>query len=740
MHIIWVILLQILFSIPYIGSHNLVSGLGNSASSNRHQESLTVIIYFQADGTALIQYIRKFPNADHLNQLCDVTESDPNILNSEIRLTSFNIVMDFEEDDDKYGGFSGLCPPGKYYNHEMQTCRELFCNLGYKLTSNGCTDDTLFNSINSNNQPLKLPDQIYIELTVKHNLCQLSRNETLKSCNHDLLIKNDQILFLSNFKSKLSQLLKVTETHLENMKIVSIGTTKEKISDNIFATKEIAKISLFLKNNKHFENETNMDTYSLYSKLIEYSIENRRLNIGDHQVLLTEVIEKTKLKQGWCNLFGDSIRTFTNEAVKIFAFFEADDEPTFFIYIPETGNLYEPGKFQLRLTETIILYNMTYKLYKANKIDNKYQINSIYWDFDNSKLLKYNNSMSKTIIKFYDLTKLIVKNDSLTLMSIQATVCDSIDIAGWVSLILIILSISFMLATLLTYGLFKELRNIPGWNIINLTCALIFAESSFLVGSIYGNNYTLTCFIVAILTHYGFLASFFWMNVIAFDLYRNFRGKSSHVLIRMIQIRERLPNYALFGWVIPFIIVLISFLTDLFMVDRTMFRPCYADFLNGCQAATKNSNLKLFEPKKGCWILNGSANLLFFGLPVALILIENGIFVILSIINIRTIKLKRNNSDLRCVSKMKRPVEAEIKFYIQMASIMGFTWVLGFFLTTFPANQIIINQLLKYIFIFSNASIGGFIFFVFIFRRKTFDLYKSLFKKQNNIHTSQNSK
>lgn len=91
--------------------------------------------------------------------------------------------------------------------------------------------------------------------------------------------------------------------------------------------------------------------------------------------------------------------------------------------------------------------------------------------------------------------------------------------SGWLSTIAIGLSIIFMIATLITYALFKELRNIPGWNIINLTLALLLAQMFFFMGSFIKQT-PVVCFAVAIITHYGFLASFCWMNVIALDLYR----------------------------------------------------------------------------------------------------------------------------------------------------------------------------------------------------------------------------
>jgi hypothetical protein len=149
-------------------------------------------------------------------------------------------------------------------------------------------------------------------------------------------------------------------------------------------------------------------------------------------------------------------------------------------------------------------------------------------------------------------------------------------ISGFVSVVSIVISLFFLVATFTTYLLFKVLRNIPAWNVINLTAALIIAQSSFLIGS-FVKEIKVFCFIEALLAHYGFLAAFFWMNVIAFDLHRNF--KSSHVILNTISLKERLPKYMVYAWLSPFLIVLASLSIDLAVkisIQDTFFRPCYA--------------------------------------------------------------------------------------------------------------------------------------------------------------------
>lgn len=157
-------------------------------------------------------------------------------------------------------------------------------------------------------------------------------------------------------------------------------------------------------------------------------------------------------------------------------------------------------------------------------------------------------------------------------------------IHGYLSFISIIVSLIFLVITFFTYIIFKKLRSLPAWNIINLVIALFIAQFSFLVGSLCSSN-PIVCFVVSIFSHYGFLAAFFWMNVIAFDLYRNFRLKSSHVILQSLSLKERLPKYLVYAWLTPFLIVCICLIIDLTIkipADDTYFRPCYAGFLEGC--------------------------------------------------------------------------------------------------------------------------------------------------------------
>lgn len=127
-----------------------------------------------------------------------------------------------------------------------------------------------------------------------------------------------------------------------------------------------------------------------------------------------------------------------------------------------------------------------------------------------------------------------------------------------------------------------------------------------------------------------------------------------------------------------------------------------------------------------CWIRSGTANLVFFGAPIAIIIVVNAIYYFLTIYNIRQKKRAQKQNKMRRFSRVKLPGDEDLKFYIQMAVIMGFTWISGFLLMTFP-NYNVWNWIVTYAFIFLNALNGVFILFAFLFKKEVKVLYSNFF-------------
>jgi len=147
---------------------------------------------------------------------------------------------------------------------------------------------------------------------------------------------------------------------------------------------------------------------------------------------------------------------------------------------------------------------------------------------------------------------------------------------GILSTIAIFLSIIALGITLITFFLFSSLRNLPGWNTINLILALMIAETLFLAQDLTIMTRSNVCLLFALGIHYFYLASFFWMNIMAYDLWNTFHKGFS---LYLHDINERLPFYALYAWGMPTIIVLIGIILD---VSDASMKPCYGKYFRGC--------------------------------------------------------------------------------------------------------------------------------------------------------------
>ena len=140
---------------------------------------------------------------------------------------------------------------------------------------------------------------------------------------------------------------------------------------------------------------------------------------------------------------------------------------------------------------------------------------------------------------------------------------ESLPYTGYYEIHLIGGSISIVssLSILLTYVLFKQLRNFHSLLLMNLTLAFLINDSFIMVGvisSFIGESHGY-CIANAICLHFFFLARFLWTNVLGIEYCRVFRlafkvqnevSKRTRAYIFIL--------YGLIGWGIPLVIVTVS--------------------------------------------------------------------------------------------------------------------------------------------------------------------------------------
>ncbi|XP_041483074.1 G-protein coupled receptor Mth2-like [Lytechinus variegatus] len=235
-----------------------------------------------------------------------------------------------------------------------------------------------------------------------------------------------------------------------------------------------------------------------------------------------------------------------------------------------------------------------------------------------------------------------------------------------------------------TYLIFSELRNFQGCAILTFAVTLLISQICLQYVAPYARRTTALCQGVAVLAHFTLLCAFAWMTLLAFDLYRSFKGTQTRTHHSPNSRLKRYARYSLVGWGIPLLLVIVSL--GLHFTENDIFPLEYGSGRN-------------------CWVYPVLANIILFISPIVLSLVANVVLFILTVINIcRTTKMTRSALQQ---DRSHRHVISELLIYFKISCLMGFSWLFGLVaaLGTTPA--------LWYIFITVNGLQGISVFFSF---------------------------
>ena len=205
----------------------------------------------------------------------------------------------------------------------------------------------------------------------------------------------------------------------------------------------------------------------------------------------------------------------------------------------------------------------------------------------------------------------------------------------------------------------------------NLCACLLVAELVFLLG-IGQTDFPSLCSVVAVILHYLFLASFFWMLIAGFQIY-----------VLLVEVFEpdnsRYVQYYMLGYIAPLLMVLFSLLVD------TLF-----------------NNVSVYGSSEFCWIRSNIHLVLTFLAPVFCIVCVNIYFL-----SVAVWKIHIHSRDSLITHKSRT---ASLKLYVKglfgLLFLLGATWSVGLLSVTYPSVTV------TYIFTFLNSLQG---FFIFIF-------------------------
>ncbi|XP_046554741.1 uncharacterized protein LOC124264066 [Haliotis rubra] len=263
--------------------------------------------------------------------------------------------------------------------------------------------------------------------------------------------------------------------------------------------------------------------------------------------------------------------------------------------------------------------------------------------------------------------------------------------AGIVTSVGLIVSLLGLLATISVYAVIKTLRNIPGKILLSLTTSLFFANLTVLLAPL-AESHPTSCEAVAALMHYLFLDAFLWMNVMAADVWFTFSksfvkagdgGKSS----------KRFLFYNVYVRGVALVLVTAAVTVDN-VVSESQFKPNYGRGL--------------------CWITNKRGLLVFFAVPLFILICLNFGFFSIASKNIV-------DTEKQSAAYLGKGVDFKFRICAKLAVVMGLTLMLGFLASMFPYTVI------WYTYIIFNTFQGLFVCVAFVCTRKVFNLLRDWF-------------
>ncbi|XP_053674611.1 G-protein coupled receptor Mth2-like [Anopheles nili] len=256
----------------------------------------------------------------------------------------------------------------------------------------------------------------------------------------------------------------------------------------------------------------------------------------------------------------------------------------------------------------------------------------------------------------------------------------------------ILVSLPFLVVTFIVYALLPEMQNIPGKSLMcyvaSLTVAYLLTALIRLNVYSYRSNW---CIATGFIMYVSLLASFFWLNVMAFDIFWTFggsRGRSSD--------RRKLLYYSLYGWGAPLLMLAFVLIAD------------YTEFLH----ESRRPNIG----KERCFVDEEMmVGFLYMFLPMLLLVGANVLFFAVTAIRIFRME-QATASALSGESRRHTKYEKDryrFSLYLRLFIIMGVTWTMEIISWLIGGSSWLI-----YLVDMSNALTGIFIFVLFVWKQK----------------------
>ncbi|XP_076286754.1 putative G-protein coupled receptor Mth-like 3 isoform X1 [Lasioglossum baleicum] len=280
----------------------------------------------------------------------------------------------------------------------------------------------------------------------------------------------------------------------------------------------------------------------------------------------------------------------------------------------------------------------------------------------------------------------------------------------------IMVSIPFFLATFLVYAIIPELRSLYGKTLMCYVACLILAYTFLVLVNLLSSLPFALCYAVAFVINFSFLASFFWLNVMCFDIWWTFGGFRS--LQGSVKQREqkKFIIYSIYAWGCASILTVVCAIMEFVPgVPDSFIRPQFG--------------------LSSCWFESDDAKAVYFYGPMGITVLCNICLFISTAMKIAQHK-KATANHLKGVDSRRHDDNKQwFNLYLKLFIVMGINWAMEII-------SWLCDDSPKYIWIISdltNALQGVIIFLIFVWKEKIRRLLLKRFRCHSHNVLSSNS-
>ncbi|XP_011863793.1 PREDICTED: G-protein coupled receptor Mth2-like isoform X3 [Vollenhovia emeryi] len=283
----------------------------------------------------------------------------------------------------------------------------------------------------------------------------------------------------------------------------------------------------------------------------------------------------------------------------------------------------------------------------------------------------------------------------------------------------LIISLPFLLATFVVYSILPELQNMHGYTLRGYVGSLFVAYTVLAVAQLIPDQRIVTdtiCITFAFIIHFSFLASFFWLNVMCFDIWWTFGGFRSLQGSMKQRERKKFVMYSIYAWGSASILTIVCAIMDFVpSVPKELIRPEIG--------ATK------------CWFNTDEARAIYFYGPMSVTVICNICLFISTALKI--VRHKKDTAHHLRSSESRRHDDNKQWFnlYLKLFIVMGINWSMEIISWLFKSAP----PYVWYLTDLTNTLQGLIIFIIFVWKEKIKRLLLKRFSCQDRGLFSRNS-